>query len=302
MWFRPLAALILLGSIVSAQDDLPQPGEPALQYTDGAFTEPRGSQSTYNLGTTLNVSWHTTYDTSNLWLIVGWKFNEPIQLATNIGQTWYEWEVSTDSTNTTEVYSFRVVNATGTEEQQQGGGFLSATFYIGNLKASTSSISSTASHVSTSASAPAATSEAAVTSSSVGPAITTDSTVASTAGLSEGGKIGVGVGVGVGGVGIIALIAGILLYRRSKNNKTKAADGMEPYSQTPQTFPSTPQTYAGTPGPQSYNEYYKPATGPSEMENTAVSAELPGNGSGFAHQGYAYPGNNQGSHRVELQG
>lgn len=87
MWFRPLAALILLGSIVSAQDDLPQPGEPALQYTDGAFTEPRGSQSTYNLGTTLNVSWHTTYDTSNLWLIVGWKFNEPIQLASESSRT-----------------------------------------------------------------------------------------------------------------------------------------------------------------------------------------------------------------------
>ncbi|XXG97373.1 hypothetical protein Hte_003672 [Hypoxylon texense] len=303
MWFRPLATLILLSSIVSAQD-LPGPGEPALQYTDGAFTEPRGNQETYNLGTTLNVSWHTTYDTSNLWLIVGWSFNEPIQLATNIGQTWYEWEVSTDSTNKTEIYSFRVVNATGTEAQQQGGGFLSAAFYIGNLKATSSSISSTASHVSTSASAPAATSEAAVTTSSTGIAQTTESAVAPTPGLTEGGKIGVGVGVGVGGVGIIALIAGILLYRRSKNNKTQAADGMEPYSQTPQTFPSTPQTYASTPGPHPYNEYYKPSTGPSEMENTAISAELPGNGPGFAPQGYSYPGNNnnQGAHRVELQG
>ncbi|KAI6085677.1 hypothetical protein F4821DRAFT_147437 [Hypoxylon rubiginosum] len=299
MWFRPLAALVLLSSIVSAQDDLPGPGEPALQYTDGAFTEPRGSQSTYNLGTTLNVSWETSYDTSNLWLIQGWQFNAPIQLATNIGQTWYEWTVDTDSTNKTEIYSFRVVNATGTQEQQQGGGFLSAAFYIGNLKATSSSISSTASHVSTSASAPAATTEAEITSSASGAAQTTEA-AASTAGLSEGGKIGVGVGVGVGGVGLIALIAGILLYRRSKNSKSQAADGMEPYSQTPQTFPSTPQTYAGTPAAQPY-EYYKPAgTGPSEMENTAISAELPGN-QGYA-QGYSYGEHNQGQHRSELQG
>ncbi|KAI1767050.1 hypothetical protein GGR53DRAFT_161925 [Hypoxylon sp. FL1150] len=292
MWFPPLAALVLLGSVVTAQDDdLPGPGEPALQYADGAFTEPRGEQTTYNQGTTLNVSWETSYDTSNLWVIQGWDFNSPIQLATNIGQTWYEWTVTTDSTNKTEIYSFRIVNATGTREQQQGGGFLSAAFYIGNLKVTSSSISSTASHVSTSASAPAATTEAQVTSNASGAAQTTD--VASTAGLSEDGKIGVGVGVGVGGVGLIALIAGILLYRRSKNNKTRAASGMEPYSQTP-------QTYAATPTPQPY-EYYKPAdSGPSEMENTAISAELPGN-QGYSPQGY-YGEQNQGQHRSELQG
>lgn len=141
--------------------------------------------------------------------------------------------------------------------------------------------------------------EAEITSSASGAAQTTEA-AASTAGLSEGGKIGVGVGVGVGGVGLIALIAGILLYRRSKNSKSQAADGMEPYSQTPQTFPSTPQTYAGTPAAQPY-EYYKPAgTGPSEMENTAISAELPGN-QGYA-QGYSYGEHNQGQHRSELQG
>ncbi|KAI1780810.1 hypothetical protein F4818DRAFT_17953 [Hypoxylon cercidicola] len=278
MWFRPLAAFILLSSVVLAQDDdFTKPGEPALQYTDGAFIEPRGSQSTYSLGATLNVSWHTTYDTSNLWLIVGWDFNEPIQLATNIGQTWYEWQVSTDSTNKTEIYSFRVVDATGTTEQQNGGGFLSAAFYIGNLK--------TTSSVSTSASATAATTEASVTSSSSGATQTTDSAVGPTSGLSEGGKIGVGVGVALGVVGIIALIAGILLYRRSKNSKTQAADGLEPFSQTP-------QTYISTPGSQLYNEYYKPAIGPSEMENTAITSELPG---------YSYA-DNQGAHRVELQG
>ncbi len=80
MWSRPLATLIFLSSVAFGQD-LPGPGEPALTYADGSFTEPRGSQSTYRVGSTMNVSWDTTYDTSNLWLIIGWSFNSPIQLA-----------------------------------------------------------------------------------------------------------------------------------------------------------------------------------------------------------------------------
>ncbi|KAI0181657.1 hypothetical protein GGR52DRAFT_525583 [Hypoxylon sp. FL1284] len=294
MWFRPLAALILLSSMVYAQD-LPGPGEAPLQYVDGAFIEPRGSQSTYNLGTTLNVSWQTSYDTSNLWLIVGWEFNSPIQLATNIGQNWYEWTVSTDSTNKTEIYGFRVVNATGSTGQQKGGGFLSAAFFIGNLKSTSSSVSPTESRISTSANAPSATGAAELSTSATGPAETTVDENASTSGLTEGGKIGVGVGVGVGGVGLIALIAGVLLYRRSKNSKTQTGSGMEPYSQSPQAYASAPQNYGGgAAAPQSYQEYYKPAPEPSEMENTALSAELPA--------GYVHPYNNQAQTRVELQG
>ncbi|KAI1370326.1 hypothetical protein F4677DRAFT_366086 [Hypoxylon crocopeplum] len=295
MWFRPLAALVFLSSFVAGQD-LPGPGEPALQYTDGAFTEPRGSQSTYTVGVSMNVSWHTTYDTSNLWLIVGWSFNTPIQLASNIGQTWYEWEVSTDSTNATEIYAFRVVDAQGTTEEQQGGGFLSAAFWINGLKTTSSSISSTASHVSTSASAPAATSEEVVTSSSTS-ALPVETAVETTSGLTEGGKIGVGVGVGAGGVGLIALIAGIILFRRSKNSKTQAADSMEPFSQTPQTFPSTPQTYAGTPGTQTYNEYYKP----NEMADTGRGAELDA-GQGHRFTPEVYSDNIHRPNPAELQG
>ncbi|KAL7623758.1 hypothetical protein AAE478_005311 [Parahypoxylon ruwenzoriense] len=287
MWLRPLAALVCLSSVAFGQD-LPGPGEPALQYTDGAFTEPRGSQSTYRLGATMNVSWATSYDTSNLWLIVGWSFNTPVQLASNIGQTWYEWKVATDSTNSSEIYAFRVVNATGTIEDQQGGGFLSAAFWISGLQttSSSSSISVTASTISTSASAPATTSQATQTNTIDG-AFASESTIPTTTpGLTQGGKIGVGVGVGVGGVGIIALIVGIILFRRSRNNKTQAADSMEPYSQTPQTFPTTPQTYVSTLASQPYNEYYKPA----EMEGVGRGAELDaGQGHRFVPEVHADP-------------
>ncbi|KAI2616335.1 hypothetical protein GGR54DRAFT_242467 [Hypoxylon sp. NC1633] len=291
MWFRPLATLALLSSFALGQD-LPGPGEPALPYDDGAFTEPTGGS--YHLGSTLNVSWHTTYETSNLWLIVGWKFNNPIQLATNIGQNWYDWTVSTSSNNASEIYSFRVVNATGTDEQQSGGGFLSTAFLIDGLKSTSSSMSMTQTQISTAASAPVATS---AKTSATAPAQTTDSAAQAQSSLTEGGKIGIGVGVGVGGVGLIALIAGIILFRRSKNRKTQAVDSMEPYSQTPQTFPSTPHTYVGSP-----NEYYKTPGATVEMEDTGRSAELDG-GQGFGFTPAAYSdGTVPKPHPAELQG
>ncbi|KAI2779267.1 hypothetical protein F4815DRAFT_474738 [Daldinia loculata] len=297
MWFGPFStfiSLIFLSSAILAQD-LPGPGEPAFEYTDGAFTEPRGSQATYRLGATMNVSWDTTYETSNLWLIVGWSFNSPIQLASNVGQTWYEWKVSTDSTNSSEIYAFRVVDASGTTEDQQGGGFLSAAFWIGGLQ--TTTLSSTISHISTSASAPVTTSTS--TSSSVTSQTPESTSESQSSSLSDSGKIGVGVGVGVGGVGIIALVLGILFFRRSKNSRTQAADSMEPYSQSSQAFPPTPQPYHGAADAQ-FPGYYKP-TEPSEMEGVGKSAELDGGQKDILTPS-AYPGNAPRQHPAELQG
>ncbi|OTB01145.1 hypothetical protein M426DRAFT_14718 [Hypoxylon sp. CI-4A] len=291
MWFRPFVAFVLLGSFALGDNDddgLPSPGEPALQYSDGEFSEPRGSQSTYRLGATMNVSWDTSYETSNLWLISGYDFNSPIQLASNIGQTWYEWKVSTDSTNSSEIYTFRVVNATGTTAQQQVGGFLSAAFWIGGLPTSSISSTSTASHISTSAAAPVTTSGSITTSSAT---VQTPENTAEleSPGLTTGAKTGIGVGVGVGGVGIVALVAGILFYRRSKNRKMQTGDNMEPYS-------PTPQTYVGTAGAHPYNEHYKP----SEMEGAGTGVELDaGQGHRFIPEAYDRNGR---SHPAELQG
>ncbi|KAI0130927.1 hypothetical protein F4814DRAFT_404254 [Daldinia grandis] len=297
MWFRPLSAfisLIFLSSAILAQD-LPGPGEPAFEYTDGVFAEPRGSQSTYRVGATMNVSWDTTYETSNLWLVVGWSFNSPVQLASNIGQKWYEWKVSTDSTNSSEIYAFRVVDASGTSEDQQGGGFLSAAFWIDGLP--TTTLSSTISHISTSASAPVTTPTS--TSSSVTSQTPESTAENQSSGLTDSGKIGVGVGVGVGGVGIIALVLGIIFFRRSKNNRTQAADSMEPYSQSPQTFPPTPQPYHGASDAQ-FHGYYKP-TEPSEMEGVGRGAELDGGQKDISAPG-PYPDNAPRQQPVELQG
>ncbi|KAI1084694.1 hypothetical protein F5B20DRAFT_218249 [Whalleya microplaca] len=289
MWFRPLGAFLLLSAGAFCQDDsLPGPGQQPGQYTDGSFSEPKASQSTYRLGSTMNVSWTTTYETSNLWLIVNWSFNSPVQLASNLGQTWYEWKVSTDSRNSSDIYAFRIVNATGTDDAQKNGGFLSAAFWIDGLASTSLTSSTTASTLTTSATAPIKSTEAATTSDST-PIQTTSNASESQSGLSEGGKVGVGVGVGVGALGFIALLAGIWFWRRSRKGKVHEGDSQEPYagapgfSQPPHTLASTPETYVGTPIPQPYNEYYKP-----EMDATSRGGSELDGGQGHVYTPEAY--------------
>ncbi|KAI0384774.1 hypothetical protein F5Y04DRAFT_277507 [Hypomontagnella monticulosa] len=263
MWHRVFALLLFLGAAGLAQE-LPEPGKPALQYTDGVFTEPRGSQASYTLGATMNVSWHTTYETSNLWLIVGWNFNSPVQLAFNTGQDWYQWQVSTDSKNSSEVYAFRVVDATGTAKDQKDGGFLSGAFWIEGLQTASSSTFPTLSRVSTSAAAPIATSEP--VTSTLETSQTAESTAQSnSSGITEDSKVGFGVGLSVGSVGIVAFALGIWLYRRSKGKKTPVVGSTDPYFRMEESLPSVSQVHLNTHGVQPYNESLK-WSGPIELE------------------------------------
>lgn len=73
------------------------------------------------------------------------------------------------------------------------------------------------------------------------------------------------MGVGVGGIGIIALVVGILLCRRSRNKKIGTVNPMESYSRMEQPFPSSSQAYIDTRGSQPYNAPQKWA-GPMELE------------------------------------
>lgn len=52
-------------------------------------------------------------------------------LEVNTASTWYDWTVNyPDATNHSIPFVFRIVNAQGSREAQQGGGFLSGQFYI----------------------------------------------------------------------------------------------------------------------------------------------------------------------------
>ncbi|KAK5631403.1 hypothetical protein RRF57_007117 [Xylaria bambusicola] len=245
-----LLPLSLLATLALGQDDsLPAPGQPALTYTDGAFSEPNGGTSSYTQGNQMNISWTTTYETTSIYLIVGYDWANPIQLTTNTAQRWFQWDVTTDSTNATEIYVFRGVNGTGTADQKATGGFLSASFYIPVKENATPS--TTLPTITTSATQPAQTFK------SESPTTTTTNTP-SQGGLSEGTKIGIGVGVGVGVFGLGALAAAIIFWRKSK---AKKQPNPQPYEMPlnndfPPHFQQSPQPYNSI--PPAVAEYYKP--------------------------------------------
>lgn len=122
------------------------PGQSAVPHDVGNFTFPNGVTPTFSAGTSMNISWTTTFSLSTLWLIAGCNFANPTKsLIAGSSATFYVWEVDTDSTNSSQLYSFRVVDATGSSASQRGGGFWSAVFYISGATSPLSSASSSAS-------------------------------------------------------------------------------------------------------------------------------------------------------------
>lgn len=139
MWLQRLFLFTLLAFPgIADKKCQTNPGEPPSVYSDGSFNVPSGSTPSFSVGTMMNVSWTTNYESATLWLITGCDWD--LSLATGISYT-FQWEVSTTSTNTSQVYMFRVVNTDGTYDELHNGGFLSATFDIsGGSSLSSSSI------------------------------------------------------------------------------------------------------------------------------------------------------------------
>ncbi|KAI8955957.1 hypothetical protein F4801DRAFT_574161 [Xylaria longipes] len=260
-----LLPISLLIACTLGDDDLPPPGQPALKYDDGSFSEPNGGTSSYNQGAQMNISWTTTYETT-----------------TNSAQSWFQWDVTTDSKNSSEIYVFRAVNGTGTADQKAVGGFLSAAFYI-PVKENTTP-TSTLSTLSTSATEPAK------TAGSSGSQTTPTTTSAPNAGLSEGAKIGIGVGVGVGVVGLVALAAAFLFWRKSKARQQP--QGPQPYEMPLNHSPhfQSAQPYDGN--QQALGGYYKP---PETGETRGVELDA-----GQGHQ-FVTEANDHTVTRAELQ-
>lgn len=80
-----LLSFSLWAASALGQDDegLPPPGSPALTYTDGSFSEPNGGTASYNQGTRMNISWSSVYETTSVYLIVGYDWASPIQLTSS---------------------------------------------------------------------------------------------------------------------------------------------------------------------------------------------------------------------------
>ncbi|KAK9781788.1 putative Mid2 domain-containing protein [Seiridium cardinale] len=147
------------------------PGQIAVPHDVGNFTFPNGATPKFSAGTAMNISWTTTFILSTLWLITGCDFANPTKslLAGSLA-TYYVWEVETDYTNSSELYSFRVVDSSGDAAAQRSGAFWSAVFYISGGITSSSSLSGT------SLSVPSTTFSASSTSSSAATVATFSST------------------------------------------------------------------------------------------------------------------------------
>lgn len=189
----------------------------------------------------------------------------------NTAQTWFQWDVTTDSTNSSEIYVFRIVNGTGTAEQKAAGGFLSAAFYI-SVK-DTSASTSTLSTLTVSATEPVKTSASSsmwplepcyvvvltcALASEATPTTTSTTTTTPNTGTSQGAKIGIGVGVGVGVLGLGALAAAFIFWRKSKGKQQPP--GPQPY-EMPLNGDFSPHYQSAQPydnNHQSLAGYYKP--------------------------------------------
>jgi hypothetical protein len=114
------------------------PGKPPLNYVDGSFSIPSPIVPAYTTGTKLNITWSTKFQFSTLWLITGCNFESPTaSLAVGTTARFFEWTVSTTSTNSSQIYLFRVVNTVGDAASQMVEGFLSSSFQISGGPTST---------------------------------------------------------------------------------------------------------------------------------------------------------------------
>ncbi|KAI0127868.1 hypothetical protein BJ170DRAFT_683694 [Xylariales sp. AK1849] len=216
MLIQQLLSLGILSHIATCADS-PAPGQPASTYMDGSFIEPRGNIATYGMGATMNISWESIYNSSNFYLVIGLRYNTPVQLTTNTDSTFFD-------------------------IQQTSGGFQSAAFHISDNTGEPLSSATTTSALATStiASASAAVATSWSTSSEEGndisptmstqPAYSTLNPDANTQpGPSSGVKAGVGAGIGIGALGFLALGAGFWFWRRAKTRSTSPTEDQRAY-------------------------------------------------------------------------
>ncbi|KAI0174414.1 hypothetical protein BJ166DRAFT_512100 [Pestalotiopsis sp. NC0098] len=245
--FRVLFVLLLFLSLTrGSEDDYAcgtAPGQPAVTHADGNFTFPNATSPIFQAGTSMNISWTTNFALSTLWLISGCNFAVPTKnLATGLADSYFVWDVETNSTNSSQVYSFRVVNSDGSDAAQRGGGFWSVVFYIYNETVAPSSSVTADPTATLSVFTGIQTGQTTSTANAVSQPSSTS--VATTSDLSTGAKAGIGVGVSLGVVGLLGVAAGFYISRRRQN---KNNDSQTPHIPT--------NEYDNTPKVPPYSEY-----------------------------------------------
>ncbi|KEQ91089.1 hypothetical protein AUEXF2481DRAFT_33408 [Aureobasidium subglaciale EXF-2481] len=230
------------------------PPDPVYPSNSGTFTWPRGaSTGTFTEGSTMNISWTTDFPNVNLWLIIDKAWAAPVSLVSSYSTSWYIWDVKCGQ-NCSVPFLLRAVNAAGSDDDQQHGGFYSYQFWVkpaddavktttvpftivstkADLAPTISSTSTTSSSSSTiPASSTTTTSSTTATSSSVsenskptndasitkaaassGVASNTNTTPPGSQSPGTSPTLSIGVGVGAGVGSALLCLGGVFLWRR----------------------------------------------------------------------------------------
>ncbi|KAK2786131.1 hypothetical protein FQN53_006892 [Emmonsiellopsis sp. PD_33] len=155
----------------------------------------------------------------------------------NTASTWHEWTVTSDVTNHSTPFVFRIVNAQGSSGNQMGGGFLSGQFYIDFKDDSpTTTTSSMTTTTTTTSSTQSSTGDP--TQSNIPPATAipssahTEQSSPKEAGGPNNSIVALGVGIGLGVPFCVAVGAAVFFARR-RNKQTPlpppAPDYTTPY-------------------------------------------------------------------------
>ncbi|KAI3317843.1 hypothetical protein HD806DRAFT_358758 [Xylariaceae sp. AK1471] len=207
---------------------------------NGSFVFPVTYPLTFRETSTINITWKTSYEAVNLYYYQSGKVATSLQISTNLGIKWFQWQVHAEETNLTLPYVFRIVNARGTDYEQTQEGFWSTSFYITRDSSSASTTSMMSSTLSTSSS-----------SSSVAPSftsLTTTSTQTPTAsnnppvnsssneGLSSGAIAGIAVGASLGAIAL-AVVAFWFGRRKTGSGSQRVEPGA---AFTPSEHPKSP--------------------------------------------------------------
>ncbi|KAH8704402.1 hypothetical protein GQ44DRAFT_778091 [Phaeosphaeriaceae sp. PMI808] len=231
---------------------------------NGFFLFPRTYPITFREGSSINISWSTTYTNINLYFYQRGKVVNSVQLGMG-GRT--------KETNLTNPFVFRVVNSQGTTEEQSNGGFWSTSWYLARDENLSESVISLSSAASSSSSTATTTTTTTTTSSTASSSRETSSqiSISKTQGIPDGGFgkgtiIGLTVGLVVAGTTIIAA----LFYYLKKRNRSKEV----PYSAPSLDVPYHDMAQAHT--QPEYRPVHENFAQPSELQGGSPCQELPG--------------------------
>jgi len=260
---------------------------------NGSFIFPRIYPLTLREGSSINISWVTTYENINLYFYQRGKVANSVQLGSecrrtfrclqvlmvplaNLATEWYQWDVRAEERNLTNPFVFRIVNAQGTTEEQNTEGFWSTSWYLsrdGELGDSAIPLSSAVS----STTGISSTTSLSSSISSWSPYSTvqetkTEATAAVTAAAEvhdKGIDKGTVTGLTVGLVVLSAIAIAGLLYCFRKRKERKDASSFTPTSAGSCHDKTRVQKHA------EYHTMHEVFAQPSELQGISPCYELP---------------------------